>query len=215
MSQERYQVFFIIPTNKFEKYLTRYGSEKTPCPKRGYSCTGSVLIETVESEKSLASGSASSPGIEFPLDDQRWPTTCNYCGNLITNVSEGYVHYFRLWTPQDRSRTPQNCPEFFHLMKSPTGACWDANWLHDHRVGPDGRSLYVMCPDHHEWFVDGIASNCTRKDDKTHRCWCRQGKPEDGTLNVDKNCDTCQAGAGSILTPNWHGFLRNGFLEKS
>jgi hypothetical protein len=31
-------------------------------------------------------------------------------------------------------------------------------------------------------------------------------------LTVDKNGDTCAAGAGSILTPAWHGFLRNGEL---
>jgi len=31
-------------------------------------------------------------------------------------------------------------------------------------------------------------------------------------FTVDKNGDACAAGAGSILTPTWHGFLQNGEL---
>ena len=33
-----------------------------------------------------------------------------------------------------------------------------------------------------------------------------------GALTVDNKGDTCAAGAGSSLTPAWHGFLRNGEL---
>ena len=49
--------------------------------------------------------------------------------------------------------------------------------------------------------------------DDVHRCWVRHGRPEDGTLHVDKNGQTCAAGAGSIQTHNWHGFLHNGVLS--
>jgi hypothetical protein len=80
-------------------------------------------------------------------------------------------------------------------------------------VGPDGRSLIVRCPGGQDWMIDSRASNCTRKDDNKHFCWVRRGKPEDGTLHVDKNGDTCSAGAGSIQTANWHGFLHNGLLH--
>jgi len=45
-----------------------------------------------------------------------------------------------------------------------------------------------------------------------HRCWVRHGRPEDGTLHVDKNGVTCAAGAGSIVAGNFHGFLHGGFL---
>jgi hypothetical protein len=98
--------------------------------------------------------------------------------------------------------------------KLPPGACYDATWHHDipDWCGPDGRSLYVVCPDGMHWGIDGQATNCTKPDDKAHRCWVRHGKPEDGTLHVDKNGNTCAAGAGSILTPKWHGFLHNGHL---
>ena len=50
------------------------------------------------------------------------------------------------------------------------------------------------------------------KTDNVHKCWVRHGRPEDGTLHVDKNGKTCAAGAGSILTSKWHGFLHNGHL---
>lgn len=81
------------------------------------------------------------------------------------------------------------------------------------RQGPDGRALTCVCPDGHHWFIDGRASNCTMKDDDVHRCWVRRGRPEDGTLHVDKNGVTCAAGAGSIDTGQWHGFLHNGELH--
>lgn len=63
-----------------------------------------------------------------------------------------------------------------------------------------------------DWEVDGRASNCTKKDDNVHKCWCRHGDAPNVT--VDKNGNTCAAGAGSILVDGWHGFLRNGYLEE-
>lgn len=78
--------------------------------------------------------------------------------------------------------------------------------------GPDGRTLFAVLPNRHHWTIDSRASNCTRKDDDVHRCWCRHGRPEDGTLHVDKNGDTCAAGAGSIVSGDFHGFLHNGHL---
>jgi hypothetical protein len=83
--------------------------------------------------------------------------------------------------------------------------------------GPDGLHVVVVCPDGWHWSPDSRASNCTRKDDKVHRCWCRHGDPRKGTLHVDKVGNTCNAGAGSILTgrtPAWHGFLSHGILQE-
>jgi hypothetical protein len=74
--------------------------------------------------------------------------------------------------------------------------------------GFDGRCLVVKCPDGHEWMIDGIASNCTDRGNEAHRCWIRHGEPP--VLTIDKNGPTCGAGAGSILTPRFHGFLRGG-----
>lgn len=96
------------------------------------------------------------------------------------------------------------------------GAMFDADWMRhadrpqgDNRyVGPDGLSLAVICPDGAIWQIDSQASNCTKKTDHVHKCWVRHGVPP--LITVDKNGVTCEAGAGSIQTRNWHGFLRNG-----
>jgi hypothetical protein len=60
------------------------------------------------------------------------------------------------------------------------------------------------------WDIDSRASNCTLPQDKVHRCWVRHGEPPNVT--VDKNGVTCNAGAGSIIRGNYHGFLQNGYL---
>lgn len=82
-------------------------------------------------------------------------------------------------------------------------------------IGVDGQSWSVKMPSSPEesplmWHIDGQASNCTKKDDKIHKCWCRHGVAP--RFTVDKNGNTCSAGAGSILVPGWHGFLRDGYL---
>lgn len=71
-----------------------------------------------------------------------------------------------------------------------------------------------------QWDIDGRASNCGSPNDTTHRCWVRNGDPSKGELvHVDKgprghiSSTTCTAGAGSIGTPRWHGFLHRGILH--
>ena len=94
---------------------------------------------------------------------------------------------------------------------APIGAMMYADWMDDcpEYLGPDGKCLIVKTPGG-EWYVDSRASNCTRKDDKIHRCWVRHGTPPN--ITVDKNGNTCAAGAGSIMMGKYHGFLRNGEL---
>jgi len=82
------------------------------------------------------------------------------------------------------------------------------------RPGRDGRVLICRMPDGHDWVIDSRANNCTLPLDDKHWCWVREGRPEDGTLNVSKSGRTCSAGAGSIATPGYHGFLRHGRLVR-
>jgi len=105
---------------------------------------------------------------------------------------------------------------------APPGAMYFAEWYH-YRSRQEGEPivygfdwdnqftppLMVVTPGV-IWDIDSRASNCTRKNDKTHRCWCRHG--EAPNITVDKFGDTCSAGAGSIQCGNYHGFLQNGFL---
>jgi hypothetical protein len=99
------------------------------------------------------------------------------------------------------------------LRDAPVGAMWDATWFDDDPLytGADGISLVVRTPGG-TWMVDSRASNCTLPDDDVHKCWVRHGDPRTGELHVDKNGVTCSAGAGSILSGSYHGFLHNGYL---
>lgn len=88
---------------------------------------------------------------------------------------------------------------------------WNAWWMPENWRGPDGIALMVRLPNGHDWHVDGEASNCTRKGEP-HACWVRHGDPRTATVHVDKDGDTCAAGAGSILAGDYHGFLQHGVL---
>lgn len=105
--------------------------------------------------------------------------------------------------------------EEFLFDDMPAGAMWYAPWYEDVYKGFDGRCLVVRTPAG-DWIIDSEASNCTRKGDKSHRCWCRDGVTPN--ITVGKSGNTCAAGAGSILintdNKSYHGFLRNGFLEE-
>ena len=78
--------------------------------------------------------------------------------------------------------------------------------------GPDGRSLVVILPNGHEWYIDSIAGNCTWRD-KPHNCWARSGVPP--LVSVGKG-PPCSDGQGSIKSgvegqPGfYHGHLQSG-----
>lgn len=80
----------------------------------------------------------------------------------------------------------------------------DCNYFRGH--------LHIVLPDGSHWSPMERASNCTKKDDRMHRCWVTHGGVSN--LHVDKNGITCGAGAGSIVGhKGWHGFVSNGHLQ--
>lgn len=130
---------------------------------------------------------------------------CEKCGRECKLTSQSGSPYYR------RTDTGEILGGRSSL---PPGACYDEEGWHDvpSQCGPDGRSLVVVLPTGMHWQIDSRATNCTMPKDEVHKCWVRHGKPEDGTLHVDKNGYTCAAGAGSIAVPGYHGFLHNGHL---
>lgn len=69
--------------------------------------------------------------------------------------------------------------------------------------------LIVELPCGHHVDVGHRASNCSKPDDKKHRCWVVESPLPNLTLG--KNGDTCDAGQGSIICHcGWHGFVCNG-----
>lgn len=216
------KIFFIEETSRERLYLRRYSAvgdtctkSSHKCTKTGHYCNAMAFIGIEPLERDSAGYARNRDERKPPQSDPRWPTVCEACGEAFGATDE-----FQLFG-QTIYRRVDNAEEMT-LREAPAGAVWNAWWIADRReetqrgcawmVGPDGRSLVVRMPDGSDWMIDSRARNCTMKDDNEHFCWVRHGRPEDGTLHVDKNGRTCAAGAGSIDTGKWHGFLHNGQL---
>jgi hypothetical protein len=135
--------------------------------------------------------------------EESWPTVCQHCGKPAPPDHERQI--FRKSIYNTTSGDPEPGDMFYRKMHEPGEKCISSGW-----TNCDGQHLYVVLPNGNHWDVDSRASNCTLKEETTHRCWCRHGEPPN--VHVDKNGNTCAAGAGSILSGNYHGFLHNGEL---
>ncbi len=140
------------------------------------------------------------------LRDEIVEWKCQHCGEVITTEdliarTEGSGGRSGSYIP--RYPTESGRPEPGDMYFVEWGTCpWHDNC--------DGKHLNVILPNGSHWDIDGQANNCPLKDERTHRCWVREGEPPN--ITVGKKGHTCAAGAGSIAVPGWHGFLRNGEL---
>lgn len=193
--------FFLTPTNRYEVSLRRYVSSET-----GDRCAASPIgfheaVVVIGVETRARPPRSSDPDL-VDRADPRWPRACTHCGRAFTDVDAWQVNFDTLLARSDGGAETT-------LRNAPAGAMWDASWWPDEDK-VRGQYLVVRLPNGRDWAIDGEASNCTRKGDDAHRCWVRHGEPPN--LTVDKNGETCAAGAGSILSGDYHGFLRNGVL---
>lgn len=221
--------FWLKETNRAALGLRRYRSGQTqPCPRpHGYH-DALVYIDEIRATKSEPDEYGHRHWVypdkpEIPHDYPRWPTACA-CGYVFAPDDE-----WQVWTEAIYRRTETG--EDTSIRDAGPGAMWDAWWMGDLWRGPDGRCLVVKLPNGHDWTIDGIASNCDapcldcgapmsahlaqsptipcrRLNPTPHKCWVRHGEPP--RITVDKNGVTCHAGAGSILSGDYHGFLRDG-----
>lgn len=132
------------------------------------------------------------------------PKVCKYCGRPAPD--DMYFSYGRLQIYDTASGKPELGDMYFVKYHEPDEQCY-VRWNNC-----DGKHLQVVLPNGNTWDIDGRANNCTMPDEKTHRCWVRHGEPPN--VHVDKNGYTCAAGAGSILSGDYHGFLHNGELTQ-
>jgi hypothetical protein len=141
-------------------------------------------------------------------DDPRWSRKCAHCAHVFQQPDDVWqVNQSLYYRRADTGGV-------LLLEDAPVGAMWYADWYSVVWRGPDGRTLVCRVPgggdSKHDWIIDARASNCGLPEDAEHRCWVRHGVPPDVT--VDKEGKTCAAGAGSIQTPGWHGYLEGGYL---
>jgi hypothetical protein len=145
--------------------------------------------------------------------DEMWPTKCDRCdapvpqdGNARKNRQVHQAHLFNNESGKPEPGDMYYAP-WYHNDEFKPHYC--RNW--DNCNDPRGH-LIVVVPTGDTWDLDGRANNCGSPEDRTHRCWVRNGIPP--MLHVDKNGLTCSAGAGSISVPGYHGYLHNGVLKK-
>lgn len=138
------------------------------------------------------------------LPEDRLTADCA-CGFHFADWETGHgtPRYRRLADGTEiRGRLPPGALYVAELMKRQDG--WEFK-------GADGLNVVCVLPNGSHWYIDSRASNCTLPQDNVHRCWVRHGT-RGGVIHVDKNGHTCAAGAGSIQSGDYHGFLHNGEL---
>lgn len=192
--------FLLEDAGKIRRYLRRYHVGGCTAPWKPFG--GMVELDVIPHAPRTSILLSDKPDGLVARADPRWPKACE-CGRAFTDSDEWQIFVDTIYRRVDTG-------EEMSIRAAPPGAMWDCWWYPASWKGADGRALCVVCPGGHEWMIDSRASNCTLPNDSVHKCWCRHGDPPD--ITVDKNGVTCAAGAGSIQTKNWHGFLRNGYL---
>lgn len=123
-----------------------------------------------------------------PHDDPQWPQKCDDCPYVFKPEDHWQLFHDVIYVRKDTGAT-------MTLRDAQPGAMWDATWYPE--KGPDGLALCVALPPnggHDYWHIDGSAKGGGK--------WTRTGQVPNITANP------------SILTPRYHGFLRNGWLEE-
>jgi len=130
---------------------------------------------------------------DVPHDDPRWPKTCHVCGYAFKdddNWQHNVSQYFR----------DARNGKLYTTRNMPPGAMYDAKWW-DH-PGPDGISLAVVLPPEKTDPEYGQSS-----------VWHPDTPPHNGSAPWTRTGTipkvTCTP---SILTPDYHGFLIDGWL---
>lgn len=209
----KYRCHVLEPTPNVRLFLRRYTEGTVVCPKNGHYHQARVCIETSVPKSSdmfpaeARYKDALSVGDFWDHSDSRWPTACD-CGYQFEPSDR-----WQLFPKQLYQRVDQPESEPITLDEAEPGALWRLPWMEDYKGfrGLDGQSWMCRTPDG-DWMIDGPASNCTMKGDVDHKCWCRHGTAPD--FHVDKNGHTCAAGAGSIQSGSYHGFLHRGYLTE-
>jgi hypothetical protein len=116
--------------------------------------------------------------------DPHWPTVCDVCGTPFKDTDNWQHNVSRLFkgAPDGKLYTTRTMPP---------GSMYDAEWWPD--KGPDGIALCVVLP-------PNGGADYWHPDEKRQGGWTRTG-------TIPKI--TCHP---SILTPRYHGWLRDGWL---
>jgi hypothetical protein len=204
------KTFWMEPTGRVRVSLRKFThGREVSCPqaKDGHDANTTISEDANKSDWWEMSEDGQSHRVKeehVDASDPRWAALlCKHCG-------QPFDGHHQVWARELYRGAPDG--KLYTLRDLPPGSMYDYAWLPESYAGADGIRLTVILPNGHPWQVDGPASNCTKPGDKVHKCWVRHGDPRAANLTVDKNGNTCAAGAGSIQAGDYHGFLRNGVL---
>jgi hypothetical protein len=185
------QCFFVVESARATQALRRYRLstiEKCDVSGHGYH-NASVRIEDVATTPKAYLSAA--PASAF-AGDPRWPTHCA-CGYEFRAEDEWQVFTESIYVDAATGRE-------WPMRELPPGAMYDAWWYRgsegsEDKSGPDGLNLCLCLPPKgglDYWHIDGPANNGPG--------WSRSGTVPNITAQP------------SILTPRYHGWLRDGVL---
>ena len=210
--------FLLEPTERVRQKLRRYHSSAAPgeaCPAMPgnwsyHNAEGPIedtqaIFDTNPDLSGVIRNGVDEASVRVYDDDSRWPTHCA-CGYVFTDEDVRQVFSELIYRRADTG-------EEMTLREAPPGAMWYCPWMGHHWHPQLGTLFSVRLPDGTDWMPDMPANNCTMPDDQgqeQHHCWIVEGQLPN--ITVGKNGATCGAGAGSIQSTNYHGFLRNGEL---
>ncbi len=237
------RTFLLEPTGMGRAHLRRYANSDEKCGGGKYSfhnADGERLgdFKEIAGERGIIEGYEGLPKVE-QIDRARFPLKCDGCAREFLDSDPRQVFTESLYRRKDTGEimglraAPPGAIWRATWMEDMKGY-----------TGPDGRTYICRLPGNHDWIIDSIASNCpvactncgrpyaahmedrhraadapnpcpkgyVPLDNYAHKCWVRTGDAP--YFTVGKDGVTCSAGAGSILVPEWHGFLKNGVLTE-
>jgi hypothetical protein len=172
------------PTGRYRRSLRRYRfSGGVSCTEGAY-CNASVDIGDVTDP-------AGAHGDNWPHDDQRWPSACEFCGQAFLSDDE--------WQRNDNQiyRLPDGAEFVFRHSfgrAAPAGSMVRASWYDDF-TEQAGESWIIALPDGGEWITTQSATG--------GGYWTVTGTPP-GITATPSIWHNSPAG--------WHGFVRDGHL---
>jgi hypothetical protein len=200
--------FLLEPIPAAYRWLRRYINGDCPLqadndPKYRYHCTfnqiedGKIDLDGTSGERKVYKPEV----LEWPHDDQRWPTHCG-CGFQFPESAEYQLFYNVIYQDAAGRRFHIHPSEFVGVERAPAGAMWYADWYLAPEA-PDGRALVVRCPANpdgsgvSDWMVDGPSTT------NPAPAWSRTGVPPKVTAHPSI----------FVRAPHgFHGWLRDGRL---
>ena len=200
MSQDRIKCFYVEATTLSRRWLRRLSWMASKEDPNHYH-DARIYHSDVEETDAIVTLWNSRNDVPAEWKDCAWPIECE-CGYVFTENDPYQVFKRQLYKRIDNG-------ELMTLEDAPVGAMWNSQWPEGwkgYTAGEDGIILTVKTPGG-EWVVDGPESG------KQVVGWRREGV----AASVEPTVTVMSSIVIGVITGSqnqYHGWLRNGYLEK-